>query len=347
MTHLALIAALLLCTSCHGIQHQDHDDPVKIIFDTDMGSDCDDVGALALLHAYADMDKVRIIACVYSSGKVPYGAGIIQAINIYYGRGNIPIGAYHGDDLGDPVDKMNAKTLAKDTTRFGNTIVHNRDAEEMTRMNRRLLVSQRDNSVIYLTVGHTKGLYDLLGSEPDAVSPRNGMDLIKQKVKRWIALGALGAINEKGTHQRDWNFCFNETAPYTDYLLGHFPRPMFFITAGDDVMTGKSLKQSPPDSIVRVAYTEWLRNYSQKTLDDQRPSWDLAAVYYAVEGPGDYLTQAENGVLDFDVERGCLWIESEEETGQTLVRQRKNVNQTFAQYLNHMIALPPRLTNVD
>ena len=43
--------------------------PVRVIFDTDMGSDCDDVGALALLHAYADQKKVEIIGCVYSSGE--------------------------------------------------------------------------------------------------------------------------------------------------------------------------------------------------------------------------------------------------------------------------------------
>lgn len=343
MMRFALLVGLLVCGSCQGMPHQAQVKPIKIIFDTDMGSDCDDVGALALLHVYADMGQVNIIGCIYSSGKVPYGAGIIQAINIYYGRGEIPIGAYHGNDVGDPVDKMKAEELAKDTDRFGHTLVHRDDAEDMTHVNRRLLVAQPDNSVVYLTVGHTKGLYDLLVSEPDSVSALNGRDLIKQKVRRWIALGALRAINEPGTHRRDWNFSFNGTAPFTGYLVKHFPKPMVYVTAGDDVMTGKSLKQTPEDSIVRVAYTEWLANYSQKTLEDQRPSWDLAAVYYAVEGLGDYLTKAENGFLDFDINKGSLWLDSTKETGQTLVQQKKNIADAFAQYLNHMIARPPRL----
>ena len=51
-----------------------------------MGSDCDDAGALALLHQYADQGKAEIIGCIYSSGKVSFGAGVIEAINIYYGR---------------------------------------------------------------------------------------------------------------------------------------------------------------------------------------------------------------------------------------------------------------------
>ena len=34
-----------------------------------------------------------------------------------------------------------------------------------------LLAAAEDTSIVYLTVGHTKGLYDLLVSEPDDISP--------------------------------------------------------------------------------------------------------------------------------------------------------------------------------
>ncbi len=339
---LAILIGLSLIGGCNWAQGQIRSQPIKIIFDTDMGSDCDDAGALALLHAYADMGRVRIIGTGYSSGKVPYGAGVVQAINIYYGRGDTPVGAYHGDDIGDPVDKMKAEELAKDTERFGNTIVHNKDAEEITRLNRKLLVAQEDDSVVYLTVGHTKGLHDLLVSRPDDVSPLSGRELVKKKITRWIALGALFAINEEGSYRKDWNFSFNDTAPYTKYLVDNFPKPMVFVTAGTDILTGKSLKQTPPGNIVRTAYTEWLTNYSQKTLDDQRPSWDLIAVYYAVEGLGDYLVEAPNGFLDFDIEKGSRWIQSKRQSGQTILIQKKNIKQPFSRYLNQMISLPPR-----
>jgi hypothetical protein len=325
-----------------GKAQQDNNEPVNIIFDTDMGSDCDDVGALALLHAYANMNKARIIGCLYSSGKVPYGAAIVEAINIYYGRPDIPIGAYYGDDVGDPVDKMNAEKLGKDKTRFGNTIVHNRDAEELTKLVRRLLASQQDNSITYVTVGHTKGLYDLLVSKPDSVSSLGGMALVKRKVKRWIAMGASGADNEKGHYGRDWNFSVNGTAPYTKHLLEHFPKPMVFVTCGTHVLTGKSLKAKPADNIVRVAYEEWLGNFNGKTLDDQRSSWDLIAVYYAVEGLGDYLVSAGNGHVEFDIEKGCRWIKTTSKTNQTLIQQKPGTNKVFSDYLNHMIALPPK-----
>lgn len=38
--------------------------PIPVIFDTDMGPDYDDVGAIALLHSYADSGFVKILATI-------------------------------------------------------------------------------------------------------------------------------------------------------------------------------------------------------------------------------------------------------------------------------------------
>ena len=65
---------------------------VSVIFDTDMGPDYDDVGALTLLHAMADSGEVKILATVSSniySNSVP----CIDIINHYFGRPEIPLGA--------------------------------------------------------------------------------------------------------------------------------------------------------------------------------------------------------------------------------------------------------------
>jgi len=195
-----LVSFLCLGTilQCQEKEESDKVEPIKIIFDTDMGSDCDDVGALALLHAYADMGKAEILGCIYSSGKIRYGAGVTQAINFYYGRGDIPVGANYDSIVGDPADKMGAERLAKDTLAFGHTIVRNKDALEQTQLNRKLLVNEADNSVVYITIGHTKGLFDLLVSQPDSISPLSGMELVAKKVSKWVALGALKANNSEG-----------------------------------------------------------------------------------------------------------------------------------------------------
>jgi hypothetical protein len=135
-----------------------------------MGSDCDDVGALALLHTFADKGQAEILAWVYSSGKVPYRAGVIDAINHYYNRPEIPVGADWEPDFGDSVDKMGAEQLASDTARFGHRIVHNQQAEEQVALARSILAAQPDHSVTYVTIGHTKALYQLLQSQPDSLA---------------------------------------------------------------------------------------------------------------------------------------------------------------------------------
>ena len=307
-----------------------------LIFDTDMGSDCDDIGALAILHSYIDQGKAELLGCIYSSGKVPFGAGIIDAVNTYYGRPDIPIGAEHDPSFGDPVDKMDAGKLARDTAAFGHDIVLNSDVPNQTLLSRQLLAAQNDTSVTYITVGHTKALSDLLRSGPDSISKLTGMQLVHKKIKAWVALGGLEANQANRSGSKDWNFFRNGTQPYTDYLLENFPCPAYFINAGSNVLTGQSLVHAKSGSIVRTAYRDWLWKNEQKTLDDGRPSWDLAAVFYAVVGQTTFFEPPEKGILHFDVNGGSKW-EKHERGNHFYVHQRQGLAISFGKYLNSLI----------
>ncbi|WP_026475414.1 hypothetical protein, partial [Alkaliflexus imshenetskii] len=88
-----------------------------------------------------------------------------------------------------------------------------------------------------------------------------------KKLNRWVALGALGAYNEGYYFVKDWNFFFNNTAPYTQYLIENFSKPAYFVDGGSETMTGKSLMTTAPGNIVRTAYRDWLWNYKNLTLD--------------------------------------------------------------------------------
>ncbi len=341
--YLSLIAFIILFAllTCNREKEIKDNTPIKLIFDTDMGSDCDDVGALALLHAYMDDGKAELLACIYSSGKVPYGAGIVDAINTYYGRGEIPVGAYHRDDVGDPIDKMSAEKLAKDTSAFGNDIVSNYDAPEQTELLRKILCAQEDSSVTYITVGHTKGIYDLLVSKGDHVSPLNGFDLVKQKVKRWIAVG--GVSLDESYFVYDWNFSKNGSAPYTKYTVERWPVKAVFIYGGEHVFMGKNLKNTPPGNIVRTAYRDWLWWWGHKTLDDQRLSGDLLAVYYAVEGLGDFLEAHRNGRLEVNNDGGTKWHLKNDNPKQIFVSQIAGTDSLFELYLGKLVARTPKV----
>src|SRR5688500_11719331 len=82
---LALAGVSALCGGARAA------DPVKVIFDTDMDSDCDDVGALSLLHALADRGEADILATPVSS-RHPWSGPCTDAINTFRGRPDLPIG---------------------------------------------------------------------------------------------------------------------------------------------------------------------------------------------------------------------------------------------------------------
>ena len=71
-------------------------EPQRIIIDTDMSTDCDDVGAVCMAHALMDMGEANLLAVVHNTG-LPEGVGAVSAINAWYGREEtVPVGAYKG-----------------------------------------------------------------------------------------------------------------------------------------------------------------------------------------------------------------------------------------------------------
>src|SRR6516164_4649545 len=69
--------------------------PVRVIFDTDIMGDVDDVGAVAVLHALADRGEATIVAmgvCV----KNPWSPLCLDALNTYFGRPELPLGVVKG-----------------------------------------------------------------------------------------------------------------------------------------------------------------------------------------------------------------------------------------------------------
>ncbi len=63
-----------------------------------MGPDYDDVGAITLLHAFADEGKVNILATIAST-KYENVAAVFSVLNTYFKTPNIPIAVPKGDAL--------------------------------------------------------------------------------------------------------------------------------------------------------------------------------------------------------------------------------------------------------
>jgi hypothetical protein len=228
-----------------------------VIFDTDIGSDCDDAGALAVLHALADAGELEILGVIFSSGKNRYGVGTCDAINTYYGRGDLPLGQYQGSDVGDPRDSY-TKRIAIDTELYGHDVVD--QAPDLVAVYRSLLQSQPDDTVTICTVGHPHGLVHLLRD------PR-GAALVRTKVKRWVAMGMGG-----------WNFQAMGMSEYCQELLDKWPRPFYISPAGRQINTGhRILPNTPQSNPVREAYRLWGEGTA---ITEGRSSWDQVAVLF-------------------------------------------------------------------
>lgn len=146
----------------------------SLILDTDMGADCDDAGALSMLHRLADAGEIQPLAVIFSSGRMPWGAGVCDAINHEHGRPDLAVGAYKRPDIGENVDKIAATEIAQDTARYGHRLRHTDDARDALEVCRSALSSQPDGSVKIVAIGHLKALYDLLNSPPDQYRPLIG-----------------------------------------------------------------------------------------------------------------------------------------------------------------------------
>ena len=259
--------------------------PIPVIVDTDMASDCDDVGAVALLNSFMDQGEARLIACVTNAGNGNSGA-VVQAINTWYGHPSIPIGSYHGE--AGPATKMTSVLLPappdgyhgegrKDGSHY-TVQVHQRFCPNFPTddklpagvdVYRKALASAADGSVVMVSIGLMENVQDLIQSQPDSVSNLNGIDLVKKKVRELVIMA--------------------NTVPQDNYLLGKWPTKILWTTdVGTYISTGQSLISTPENNPVRFAYGLFGDNPQQhNALKDGRSSWDLTAAWLAVRGPED------------------------------------------------------------
>ena len=286
---LTLINVLLFSVMLlPGLEPEPPEEPMRIIFDTDMDTDCDDAGALAMLHAMADQGEVEILATMVSS-RYRYSAPTVDAINTYYGHPDMPIGVPKGP--GATLDRSfrYPKQIAED---FPNDLPTNEAAPDAVELYRQILARQPDTSVVLVTVGYLTNIRYLLESEPDRHSPLSGKELVQQKVKRWVVMGGRYPEGlDPGVYGN-----LKPDSESAVVAVRHWPRRLVFSGVGGSIMTGSSLAKTPPENPVRRAYELYLGD-----LEKERPSWDQSVLLYAVRGAAPFwkeIAQGYNRIFD-------------------------------------------------
>ncbi len=179
-----------------GMEHTQANEPLRIplIFDTDIGNDCDDVLALGMIHALQDRQECELLAVTITKDH-ELAAPFVDAVNTFYGRGDIPIGVCRSGVTPEP-GKYNL--LANDRSKYPHDLLSGKDAPDAVDLLRKTLASASDGSVVIVQVGFSTNLAALLTSKPDSLSDLSGLDLVRKKVKLLsVMAGAFQKVPSK------------------------------------------------------------------------------------------------------------------------------------------------------
>ena len=291
--------------------------PVKIIFDTDMGPDYDDVGALAFLHAMADSGKAEILATL-ASNKHELVAPSINVLNTYFGRKELPVGApkTEGVNLGSSqhwADSIVAK--------YPHSVKSTSDVPDAVSIYRKILSSEADHSVTIITVGFLTNLNNLLKSQPDDISPLTGKELVTNKVKKLVSMA--GGF-PKG---REFNIDMDSSA--SKYVYENWPGEVIFtgFEIGAAIHTGlklinSNIQNSPVKDVFRISIPLAAED------KEGRMSWDETAVLIGVYGTERFFDTVRGKII-IDANGNNTW---EESAGgkQIYVKQKMSVPEISA-----------------
>jgi inosine-uridine nucleoside N-ribohydrolase len=170
---------------------------LKLIIDTDIGGggckDVDDVVAICVANALTDNGETELLAVVQNTAPLEC-AGAISVLNHFYGRGDLPVGAYDIRTAGATLELGTTQGqqlpyVSDLVQRFDSRIKNSTQAEDAVATYRRVLASQPDRSVAISSIGIHTNLAALLRSGPDAHSPLRGRQLVARKVALLAVMG--------------------------------------------------------------------------------------------------------------------------------------------------------------
>lgn len=300
--------------------------PERVIYDTDMGNDVDDLLALAMLHNYVKAGMVNMLGITISKAN-PYAIPYTRLINQYYGNPDVPIGyVYDGATTGpgnymrqtlETIGGFEPKQKAPDAEALG--------IPEGYRLLRKLLAGEPDGSVSLVVVGFHTNIARLLQSEADEFSPLSGVELVKRKVK-------LLSVMAGDFEQQRAEYNVKMDIPATQLLFAEWPGEI--IVSGYE--TGRRITY-PVGSILHdfgdirkhpipVSYQFY------RKMPYENATWDLLSVLEVAEPGQRFFRLSARGSVSVDTAgittfrkggRGKHRIQQPQTSPMEIVRKRR------------------------
>ena len=252
-------------------------EPVRIIFDTDMGNDVDDVIALAVLHSLETRGEAKILAVTITKDN-RFAAPFVELFDRIYGRPDIPIGVVR-----DGVTKDDGKYLRPVLDAF--KVSPSGGPTDAVELLRKTLSAQPDHSVVIVQVGFSTNLAHLLARD---------RELIARKVRLLCAMaGNFAEPTPEFNVVRD--------IVSAQQVFGEWPGEV--VTSGFEV--GRAIRYPAKRIATDFAWAgssplvEAYKAY--KTMPYEEPLWDPSAALYAVRPDSGYYSLSPAGKIQVDV----------------------------------------------
>ncbi|MGA3024298.1 MAG: nucleoside hydrolase [Bryobacteraceae bacterium] len=294
-----LLAAALLCAGTMAAQ------PVRLIFDTDIGNDVDDALALAMIHAFESRGEAKLLAVTVSKDN-KYAAPFVDAVNTFYGRGEIPVGVVRNGKT--PEDSPMIRVPAERRNPDGSYVYPHRltdgaNAPDAVAVLRQALEREKDGSVVMVMVGFSTNLARLLAADTD---------LVKRKVRLLSAMAGWFPAGEP-------EYNVKTDIPAARRVFRDWPSPIVFsgFEIGQAMLFPAASVERDFGWVANHPVAEAYRNYMPMPYD--RPVWDLTAVLYAVRPDRNYFSLSAPGTVDVDETGRTVFTAAAEGTRRYLI----------------------------
>jgi inosine-uridine nucleoside N-ribohydrolase len=263
--------------------------PVRLIFDTDIGNDVDDVMALCMIHTLQKRGACQLLAVTITKDH-PQAAAFVDAVNTLYGYPDIPIGVVR-DGAAREAGKFNFLADAKNpdgSLRYPHDLKSGADAPEAVGLIKDILKNEPDGGVVVVQVGFFTNLARLL-DEPEARL------LIEKKVKMLsIMAGAFQTVNADTRHL-EYNVKMDISAARK--LAADWPTPM--VWSGYEIGVAAAFPHTVIEHDLDYAAHHPLKEayYLYSPPPHDRPTWDLTSVLYAVLPERSYFDLSPSGII--------------------------------------------------
>ncbi|WP_293667564.1 nucleoside hydrolase [uncultured Parabacteroides sp.] len=276
----------------------------RVIVDTDIDSDVDDAGTLAMLYALHKQHKIDLLGTVVTSDD-PFAATCVSAFNRFYGMSRLPLGFLEGQSS----LTNHSRYTRQISEEFPHDLPSWKEAETATRTYRKLLAESPDQSVVILTIGHLSSLQKLLQSSADQFSPLSGKQLVEAKVSKWYCMGGMFPEGKEA------NFSRPDPAS-TVYCLANWTKEVVFCgwEVGQQVVTGDAaLKAGLP------AGHPVYRAYELYNDFKGRASWDQVTAFLLTDEASRYIELDNAGCYRLEADGSNRWIPGKE-SNQSVVK---------------------------